>query len=245
MACDLLRFTSKRCYSVFVLPQYEPMPLHKLLSAFDHSEWIFELKYDGFRALAYIEAGGCRLLSRNGNQFRSFASLNAALPLECGAKSAVLDGEIVCFDRHGYPQFEDLLFHRGEPRFLAFDCLYCDGRDLRYLSVEERKLHLRAIVSNRRERLLYCDHVEVAGEDFFKLACERDLEGIVAKRKYDPYLLDGSTKWLKIRNPNYSQWAGREELFDHERSTDPDICGWNVCASACDILVRRYGTVDD
>jgi hypothetical protein len=85
--------------------------------------------------------------------------------------------------------------------------------------------------------------VEVAGKDFFKLACERDLEGIVAQRKYDPYLLDGSTKWLKIRNPNYSQWAGREELFEHNRSTDPDISGWNVCASACDALVQRYGTV--
>ena len=90
----------------------------------------FELKYDGFRALAYVEAGECRLISRNGNQFKSFPALNRALALECRAKSAVLDGEIVCFDKHGCSQFEQLLFHRGEARFVAFDCLYRDGKNL-------------------------------------------------------------------------------------------------------------------
>jgi bifunctional non-homologous end joining protein LigD len=86
------------------------MPLQKRLSPFDNPEWIFELKYDGFRALAYIEAGECRLVSRNGNQFKSFLSLNFALPLECRTKSAVLDGEIVCLNEDGCAQFEDLLF---------------------------------------------------------------------------------------------------------------------------------------
>jgi len=100
------------------------MPLQKRVFAFDNPDWIFELKYDGFRALAYIESGECRLLSRNGNQFKSFPSLNLALPLECKAKSAVLDGEIVCFDKHGCSQFE--LWHfRAEsfldwPGFLAY-----------------------------------------------------------------------------------------------------------------------------
>ena len=70
------------------------MPLQKKVSAFDHPDWVFELKYDGFRAFAYIESGECRLMSRNGNQFKSFPFLNLALPLECKAKSAVLDGEM-------------------------------------------------------------------------------------------------------------------------------------------------------
>jgi bifunctional non-homologous end joining protein LigD len=78
-----------------VLPLFQPMPLQKRPLPFDHPEWIFELKYDGFRALAYIEAGECRLVSRNGYQFKSFPSLNMTLALECKAKSAVLDGEIV------------------------------------------------------------------------------------------------------------------------------------------------------
>jgi bifunctional non-homologous end joining protein LigD len=209
------------------------MPLQKRLSAFDNPEWIFELKYDGFRALVYIENGKCRLISRNGNQFKSFSSLDLALPSECKAKSAVLDGEIVCFDRQGCSQFKDLLFRRGEPRFLAFDCPYCEGENLRYLPLSERKDRLRAIIPHSRERLLYCDHVEGVGEALFRFACERDLEGIVAKRRFDPYLLDGSASWLKIKNPNYSQWIGREELFERERGTDPDE-GWEACARFCE-----------
>jgi len=65
------------------------------------------------------------------------------------------------------------------------------------------------------ERLLYCDHIEERGEHLFRLACKRDLEAIVAKRKFDPYLLDNA-KWYKIRNRNYSQWVGREKLFERE-----------------------------
>jgi bifunctional non-homologous end joining protein LigD len=220
-----------------VLPQFQPMPLQKRVSAFDHPDWVFELKYDGFRALAYIESGGCRLMSRNGNQFKSFPFLNLALPLECKAKSAVLDGEIVCFDKDGCSQFEDLLFRRGEPRFLAFDCLYCDGENLRYLPLSDRKHRLKGIVPHWRQRLLYCDHIDGMGETLFNLACERDLEGIVAKRRFDPYLLDGSASWFKIKNSSYSQWAGREELFDRERSTDPDGWGWESCAIACESVL--------
>ena len=67
----------------------------------------------------------------------------------------------------------------------------------------------------------------------FRLACKRDLEGIVAKRKFDPYLLDNA-KWYKIRNRNYSQWVGREKLFERERASDPDYQLWAGCALACE-----------
>jgi hypothetical protein len=69
--------------------------------------------------------------------------------------------------------------------------------------------------------------VETAGEQLFHLACMRDLEGIVAKRKFDPYLPNGETSWLKIRNRDYSQWVGREELFEKERDSNPDLLGWD------------------
>ena len=65
------------------------------------------------------------------------------------------------------------------------------------------------------------------------LACGQDLEGIVAKRKSDAYLPEHST-WLKIRNQAYSQWVGREELFEHERGRDPDFQVWDACALACE-----------
>jgi hypothetical protein len=102
---------------------------------------------------------------------------------------------------------------------------------LRYFPLSDRKHRLRGIVRPIGERLLYCDHVEGMGEELFQLACEHDLEGIVAKRKFDPYLLDGSATWLKIRNRNYSQWIGREELFERERSTDPDWQNWSLCVA--------------
>ena len=72
----------------------------------------------------------------------------------------------------------------------------------------------------------------------FQLACKRDLEGIVAKRKFDPYLLDNA-KWYKIRNRNYSQWVGREKLFERERVGDPDWHLWNACALVADQAAHK------
>jgi len=104
-----------------------------------------------------------------------------------------------------------LLFRRGEPRFYAFDLPWCDGEDLRYLPLIERKLRLRTVVPHRGERLLYCDHIEGDGEGLFRLACEHDLEGIIAKWKQGTYLPQEPSSWVKIRNRSYSQWVGREE----------------------------------
>ena len=68
---------------------------------FSHPDWLFELKWDGFRALAFVERGECRLVSKNGNAFKSFLSLTRALPKEVRVKSAIPDGDIVCLDEEG------------------------------------------------------------------------------------------------------------------------------------------------
>ncbi len=209
------------------------MPLGRAPATFSHSDWIYEIKWDGFRALAYVEDDVCRLISRNGNVFKSFPALTAALPDELRVGAAVLDGEIVCLDSDGKSQFEELLFRRGEARFQAFDVLWSDGDDLRYSPLIERKSRLRAIVPQVGAWLPYSGHVEREGEDFFKLACEHDLEGIVAKHRFSPYLPDSEPAWLKVRNTDYSQWAGREELFERERANDPDITLWDDCTLAC------------
>ncbi len=208
------------------------MPLGRA-RAFSHSDWIYEIKWDGFRALAYVEDGVCRLVSRNGNVFKSFPDLTAGLPNELSAGAAVLDGEIVCLDSGGKSQFEELLFRRGEARFQAFDLLWCDGDDLRYSALIERKARLRGITPQRGAWLLYTGHVEREGEGFFKLACEHDLEGVVAKHRLSPYIPDSEPRWLKIRNTDYSQWAGREELFERERVGGPDLSLWDDCTLAC------------
>src|SRR5256885_16623942 len=169
-----------------------PMPLKRHKEPFSHADWLFELKHDGFRALAFVQDGRCRLVSRNGNEFHSFTTLTSALPKELKAESAVLDGEVVCLDDRGRSQFEELLFRRGEPRFYAFDLLCCEGKDLRFDGLHERKRQLKALLRGTGDRLLYCDHVEYRGEDLFQLACENDLEGIVSKPKNSPYVVSES-----------------------------------------------------
>ena len=101
----------------------------------------------------------------------------------------------------------------------------------RYLPLIDRKLRLHAVVPKRGERLLYCDHIDADDEGVFRLACENDLEGIVAKRKSDPYLPEHAG-WLKIRNQNYSQWVGHEERFERERRSDPDFQVWDAACNA-------------
>ena len=91
-----------------------PIRLSRRLEAFDSDQFIFELKIDGFRALAHIEAGKGELISRNGNVFRGFVDLAAWIIEHLRVESAVLDGEIACVDDAGRPVFRDLLFRRRQ-----------------------------------------------------------------------------------------------------------------------------------
>jgi hypothetical protein len=131
-----------------MLPSCQPLPVIAKPRPFDGVEWIFELKYDGFRALALIEHGRCRLVSRNGHEFSSFGSLASSLagiPHEGGV---ILDGEVACVDVKGRPRFNDLLFRRREPCFFAFDLLYLNGNDGPLDSLSQRKLALSCAAFN-------------------------------------------------------------------------------------------------
>lgn len=215
-----------------MLPRYQPLAVIRRPHPFNHTDWLFEIKHDGFRCVAYIEHGRCRLVSRNGNEFKSFTPLNLAIADELKDHAVVLDGEIVCLDAEGKSQFYDLFFHRGDARLCAFDLLWCDGENLQHASLTDRKRRLRSLIAES-DRLFYCDPIEQHGDRLFQMACERDLEGIVAKRKLDPYV--AKTQWLKIRNQDYSQWAGRDELFERERKVDPDAV-WDQCAFFCEAV---------
>ena len=214
---------------------FQTMPLSRRPLPFDDPEWIFELKYDGFRSLAVIQNGRPQLISRNGNPFNSFDDLRKGLTLPV-ARETVLDGEIVCLDKCGKPQFRDLLFHRGEPCFFAFDLLMADGKDLRSEKLTDRKRELRRLLSKvSGSRMRYADHVEHYGTALFERVCKLDLEGIVAKHDFGPYVTEPErTTWFKIKNRNYSQMQGREELFERERHKEP-VAGWHCC----ELLARR------
>ena len=197
-----------------MLPSLEPMRLAHLRQPFDHKDWLFELKYDGFRALAYVENGSTRLISRRQNAYKTFNTLCTQIVRCLRVENAILDGEIVCLGKDGRPRFADLPRRRSPQYFYAFDLLWLNGRDLRELPLVERKRMLRRIIPKERS-VLFAKHIESTGVSLFHAACRMDLEGIVAKWKSAPYQMDGSrTSWVKIKNPNYSQAEGRHELFE-------------------------------
>jgi bifunctional non-homologous end joining protein LigD len=180
------------------------------LEPFDDKDWLFELKHDGFRSLAYFEDGRCRLVSRHRNVYKSFQILRDALA-GLKAKDAILDGEIVCLDANGCSQFKELLYRRGRAVFFAFDLVWLDGVDLRQTPLIQRKKKLRKLVEcSKCPKLLYAQHIERDGKLLFQEVVERNLEGMVAKRRMSVYAEHG---WIKIRNPKYTQVEGRQDMF--------------------------------
>ena len=197
------------------LPDIRPMTLGVLPGPFSDPDWLFEVKYDGFRALAYVRLGTVDLVSRRRHVYKSFNTLCESIAAELRVQDAILDGEIVCVDQLGHPQFNKLMFRRGEPFFYAFDLVWLNGDDLRNLPLVDRKNGLQKIIPARSPRLLYVDHVNGRGDSLFRLVCERDLEGIVAKWKRGAYISgEDRTSWLEIKNSHYSQALGREKLFE-------------------------------
>ena len=195
-----------------------PMRLLRIPEPLDHPDWLYEVKFGGFRALAHVNGHHCQLVSRNGHAFKSWPQLAEEIAHAVRAQSTVLDGEIVCLDGEGCSQFRDLLYRRDWPYFLAFDVLSIDGEDLRALPLVQRKRRLARIMPRVESRLMFLDAIPARATRLYELACERDLEGIVAKWARGTYQCDGrGTSWFKVKSPSYSQAEGRHELFKSRR----------------------------
>jgi hypothetical protein len=188
------------------------MPLARFDAPFEHPDWIFEPKLDGFRAVAYVEGGDCRLVSRNRNAFKTFEPLAQAVAQELAGRSAILDGEIVRPGLDGRPMFYELMRRRGPFCFYAFDLLWLDGSDLRDRPLLERKRLLRKLLPRRPKSVLYVEHA-ASGTELFQVICDRDMEGVVAKKASARYTPEATT-WVKIKNRHYSQAAGRQDFFN-------------------------------
>jgi bifunctional non-homologous end joining protein LigD len=106
-----------------------PMPLGQQSKPFDDPDWLYEIKHDGFRALALIDRGHCWFVSRRKHKFHGFRDLAAALVREVNAEVAVLDGELAVPDQTGRTVFAAMMKHRQQVRFYAFDLLYLNGED--------------------------------------------------------------------------------------------------------------------
>ena len=194
------------------LPRFDTAQLTLFRTPFNDPDFIFELKVDGFRGLAYIDDRVCALVSRRRNPYKSFKELQDSLG-KLKVRNAIIDGEIACVDEQGRSIFNELLFRRGLPIFYAFDILYLNDRDLRQLPLIERKEKLRSVIEKSALPDVLCGKfVEDRGVDLYNEVVRRNLEGVVAKRKTGTYSVVSS--WLKIKNPNYTQSERRYELFE-------------------------------
>ena len=184
-------------------------------------EWLHEIKYDGYRLLARIEDGTVRLITRGGldwtAKFSELAHSLGELPLD----SALIDGELVHLEPEGTTSFSGLQDaissgKTGALNFFAFDLLYRDGWNLTDAALEDRKTALAEIISPQAQGILrYSDHQIDRGPAFLRQACSFKLEGIVSKRRTDPYRPGRTRSWLKVKCRN------REE-FVIIGFTDPD-----------------------
>jgi len=200
------------------IPRVSALELREIRAAFDHPEWIFEVKFDGFRCLAQIEQGACKLISRKAITYKRFEDLRDALPTDVKCDEVVLDGEIVVLDSAGKSLFYELMRTGAKPVFAAFDMLWLNGQDLRSAPLLERKRRLHRIVRGNPRRILRVDHIKQHGKALFAEICRQDMEGIVAKPAISPYkTIRGKSPWMKIKNPDYSQAEGRGEAFNRWR----------------------------
>lgn len=173
--------------------------------AFDDHEWIFEIKWDGYRAVAEINREGVRLYSRNGLSFVNlYPKVAAALKKIKG--EAILDGEIIALNENGKPDFQKLQQYHDHRNltmiYYVFDCLSYKGKSLMHLPLTERKKVAQSLIP-ADSIIRYSDHITGSGIEFFEKAVAMDLEGIIAKKAGSIYTPGKrSPYWLKIKNHN-------------------------------------------
>ena len=182
-------------------PVKRPMPtaIHPMLAEsidkpFDGAEWLFEIKWDGYRAVAFIENGKVRLVSRNQNELTARYPELKDMAKFIKGKNAILDGEVVALDDEGKASFSLMQqrtgFRPGGKRaatkadvpvlYYAFDLLYLDGEDWRKVPLEERKRKLQSIVKTG-DSLRYSDHYEEQGKRCSRSQDPRDWKALSPK----------------------------------------------------------------
>ncbi len=200
-----------------------PAVIHPMLATlvnepFSNNEWIFETKWDGFRAVCFIQNGRARFVSRNELDMTHQYPELVDVGNQVDAREAILDGEIVALDRDGMPRFQLLqprvgrkkksdieeLLGKGKIVYLAFDLLYVDGYDLMSCPVVERKAALERIL-RPASFIEFSEHIVGDGEAFFAQIEKFRLEGMMAKRATSHYVQRRSSDWLKVKTVERSE----------------------------------------
>lgn len=180
----------------------KPMLATLVNEPFDSNEWIYEVKWDGYRAIAFLNKGEVSIQSRNDKSFdEKFYAIHDAL--KKWKINAVVDGEIIVANEEGLADFGQLQNWRSEADgnlvFYVFDILWLDGFSLMELPLSERRDILKNHIP-QSDSIRLSQNFETSGIAFFKTAEEMKLEGIMAKRKNSLYVLGSRSKdWLKIK----------------------------------------------
>ncbi|AET68164.1 DNA ligase D [Desulfosporosinus orientis DSM 765] len=180
--------------------------LAKLVSTIPKGEdWLYELKYDGYRILAYIEGNSVRLITRNGHDFtQRFQDVAYSLVDWAGGRAMILDGEMTITDAAGKTDFQALQNYMKNPQaqnltYIIFDLLALDGGDLRGQPLIDRKTTLAALLEDAPQNLYYSRHIPGKGKESFTAACEAGMEGIVGKKAASVYSGTRNGDWIKLK----------------------------------------------
>ena len=180
---------------------------------FDDEAWLYEIKWDGYRAVAFLDGKSVRLVSRNQNDLTAAYPELQDIPAYLKFRTAILDGEVVALDDQGRSSFSLMQQRTGVGEsgrrirrtrddipvvYYVFDLLYLDGYDLMQADLEQRKQLLASIIAPN-DLLRYSDHYVGRGTALFEAAAQRGLEGIIAKRRRSCYVQKRSHEWLKIK----------------------------------------------
>ncbi|HEV8286321.1 MAG TPA: DNA ligase D [Chitinophagaceae bacterium] len=189
----------------------EPMLATLVNDPIDEKGWLYEIKWDGYRAIAYINKGKVEIRSRNNKSFNEkFYPVYEAL--KKWKINAVVDGEIVAVNDEGIPDFGDLQLWRseadGQLAFYVFDILWLEGYDVMNLPLEERHQLLQAIIPQGNGIIKMSEQFDTSGKEFFSLAEQLGLEGIFAKRSHSIYTPGVRSKdWLKIKTEKRQEFV--------------------------------------
>ncbi|NMA97733.1 MAG: DNA ligase D [Phyllobacteriaceae bacterium] len=187
------------------VPAFRPVQLATLVDSIpEGDDWLFEMKYDGYRCLAAVDGDSVRLYTRSGLDWtEKFGALVEPLQ-RLNIQSALIDGEICAFDQKGRTDFSTLqrvFKDGGRLEYFAFDLLEQDGKDLSELPLIERKERLQKLLAKsvKSGPIQYSSHVEGHGQKVLDAICREGHEGVIAKSANAPYRGDRSKSWLKIK----------------------------------------------
>lgn len=211
-------------------------------------DWLYELKYDGYRIIAYIEGNRARLFTRNGNDYSNrFQSIAASLLHWADGRAMVLDGEMAVLDPSGKTDFQALQNHLRDLKnqkltYIIFDLLALDGTDLRSHPLCDRKERLSILMQDAPHNLWYSRHVQGRGKESLAAAYETGAEGIVGKKADSVYSGTRNGDWIKVKCEKRQEFVIGGYTVSEKRASGISALLLGVYEGDAFVYVGRVGT---